>query len=104
MLTSALAFALVLGMLAALVGWTRRAGRRRRTEGRHMQVIESLELSPGRSLHLVQVGGRGIVVSCTAQRCDLLCELETLPAAPAAGAAEDAVCWPALLLSRLRKT
>lgn len=76
---------LVLGTLVALLWWLRRASGRGPASGRHIQVVESISLGPGQSLHLVKLGDRGLLVASTAQRCDLVCEIENVPEpAPAA--------------------
>ncbi len=92
--------ALVLGLLMALLWWLRRATARSAPGGRYIQVLETVDLAPGRSLHLVALSGRGLVVASTAQRCELLCELETLPAAKPAAEAP----WAGVWLARLRKS
>lgn len=80
MLTSIASLALVIGMLAGVLWWLRRLAPRAGT-GRHLRVIESVPLGPGQSLHLVELAGRGLLVASSRDRCELLCEMDTLPAA-----------------------
>ena len=102
--TSIAPLLLVLAMLAGLLWWLRwTAGaqmRRGRASGRHIQVIETVELGPGRCLHLVELGGRGLLVASTSQRCDLLCELDSIPAEKPG---KDPA-WVDSLFSRLKRT
>lgn len=91
--------AIVFGGLGALVWWLRRAAGRNGASGRYIQLVETVELAPGRSLHLVALGGRGLVVASTAQRCELVCELDTLPEERRAEESSWAEAW----LGRLRR-
>lgn len=100
LLASVAPLALVLGLLMAVLWWLRRATARGGGGGRYIQVLETVDLAPGRSLHLVALGGRGLVVASTAQRCELLCELEALPAGKPA--AESS--WTGVWLARLKKS
>ncbi|HZS50387.1 MAG TPA: flagellar biosynthetic protein FliO [Bryobacterales bacterium] len=83
MLNSIAAVALVLAMLAGLLWWLRRlagkGGRLCGSSGRHIRVIESVNLAPGAYLHLIEVSGRALLVSAASQGCELLYELEGLP-------------------------
>ena len=79
MLSAVAPMALVLGLLGGLLWWLRRMARAKQSSGRHLRVIETVELAPGRSLHLIEVGGRGLVVASSAQRCELVAELDSLP-------------------------
>ncbi|MDH7603114.1 MAG: flagellar biosynthetic protein FliO [Armatimonadota bacterium] len=60
-------------------------------EQRAMRVVASLSLGPGRSLHLVEVGSRKLVVGSTATNITMLAELveSDLASAPAAGSGEQ---------------
>lgn len=78
MLTSIASLALVIGILLAVLWWLRRLAPRAGA-GRHIQVIESVALGPGQSLHLVKLAGRGLLVAANRDRCDLICELDELP-------------------------
>ena len=103
LLASIAPLVVVLGMLAALLWWLRRtaagAGARAGARGRYIQLVETVELGPGRCLHLITLGERALVVASTAQRCDLLCELENLPAEKPV----QQTAWTELWLSRLRR-
>ncbi|HYM10973.1 MAG TPA: flagellar biosynthetic protein FliO [Bryobacterales bacterium] len=105
MLTSLLSLGLVLGTLVALLWWVRRmAGRggamagAGSAAGRHLRVIETVDLAPGRSLHLIELGGRGLVVASTPQSCELICELEAVPIEQPA--VEDEPSWLGKLMGR----
>ena len=99
MLLSLAALALVLGMLGGLLWWVRRLSGANQGAGRYIRVVETVALGPGKCLHLVRVGDRGLLVSSTAQRCELLCELET----PAAESTAAAPSWVELFRARLGK-
>ncbi len=101
-LTSVAPLAIVLAMLAGVLWWLRWASRTQggRASGRFIRVVETVELGAGRCLHLIEIGGRGLLVASTSQRCELLSELETLPAEKPI---ED-VSWIEVLRGRLRKT
>lgn len=89
--------AMVFGGLGALLWWLRRAAARSGGSGRYIQLVETVELAPGRSLHLVALGGRGLVVASTAQRCELVCELDSLPDEKRAEEPSWAEAWVARL-------
>jgi len=83
---SIVSMTLVLAGLAGLMWWFRRLAARGPIPGRHIQVLETVALGPGKCLHLVRLGDRGLLLACGPQRCELICELETVPqAGPAAG-------------------
>ena len=71
-----------LGLVALIVGgavlglrwWGRKASSPRSVTG-YLRVIDTMALSSGRTLHLVQLGNRVIVVGATAQQLSLLSEL-----------------------------
>lgn len=71
--------ALVLGVLAVcIVGlrwWSKRASGPRSTTG-YLRIIDTLPIQGGRSVHLVAVGERVIVVGATAQQLSYLAELK----------------------------
>ena len=79
MFASIASLALVIGMLAGVLWWLRRLAPRAGA-GRHLRVIESVSLGPGQSLHLLRLADRGLLVASSRDRCELLCELDTLPA------------------------
>jgi len=69
----------VLGLLGATLYWLRSKGLARfngkgigRSGGRRMQTIERLVLTPQHSLHLVNVGGRILLVAVSPGGCSLL--------------------------------
>jgi flagellar biogenesis protein FliO len=69
----------VLGLLGATLYWLRSKGLARfngtgpgRSGGRRMQTIERLVLTPQHSLHLVNVGGRVLLVAVSPGGCSLL--------------------------------
>ena len=72
--------AVVLCLLGATLWWLRRRGyagmTMGRREGRRLQALERLALGPQHSLHLVRIGRKVAVVSCSPVGCALL---ETLP-------------------------
>lgn len=80
MLSTAVSLTLALALLAGLLWWLRRMAAAGLGRQRHIHVIETVHLGPGKCLHLVELAGRGLLVAATAQRCELLCELENLPA------------------------
>ena len=84
MWASVLPLVVVLGMLAGLLWWARRLAGRAPGGGRHIQVIETVALGPGRSLHLVRLADRALLLACSAKGCELICELEQLPGEPPA--------------------
>ena len=79
MLASIASLALVIGMLAGVLWWLRRLAPRAGA-GKHIRVIESVPLGPGQSLYLVRLADRGLLVAASRDRCELLCELDSLPA------------------------
>jgi flagellar protein FliO/FliZ len=99
MLASAASLALVLALLGGLLWWVRRTRPKGASGGRQMQVVESVALGREQFLHLVRVGERALVVGSTARRCDLICELEALPAEEPAGVPS----WAEVFRARLRK-
>jgi flagellar biogenesis protein FliO len=69
----------VLGLLGATVYWLRGQGIARfngkgavRGGARRMQTIERLPLSPQHSLHLVNIGGRTLLIAVSPGGCSLL--------------------------------
>lgn len=78
MLASIASLGLVIGMLAGVLWWLRRLAPRA-GGGRHIRVIESVALGPGQSLYLVRLADRGLLVAASRDRCELLCELDSLP-------------------------
>ena len=66
----------VLLMLAATLWWLRRKGlarySRRGPRARALESVERLMLSPQHSLHLVRLGGRGLLVAASPAGCALL--------------------------------
>ena len=72
--------AVVLCLLGATLWWLRRRGYAAVTMGRRdarrLQALERLPLGPQHSLHLVRIGRKVAVVSCSPGGCALL---ETLP-------------------------
>ena len=78
MLASIASLVLVIGMLAGVLWWLRRLAPRV-GGGKHIRVIESVPLGPGQSLYLVRLADRGLLVAASRDRCELLCELDSLP-------------------------
>ena len=74
MWTSLLSLAFVFGLLGGVLWFLRRFGAARR-QGRHMSVIESVPLGPGKSLSLVRVAGRCFLVGTTKDQVSTLTEL-----------------------------
>ena len=99
---SILPLVIVLGMLAGVLWWLRWASRGQvgRASGRLIRVVETVDLGAGRCLHLVELGGRGLLLASTSQRCELISELETLPIEKPL---ED-VSWIEVLRARLKRT
>jgi flagellar biogenesis protein FliO len=69
----------VLGLLGATLYWLRGQGIARfggkalaRGATRRMQAIERLPLTPQHSLHLVNVGGRVLLIAVSPQGCSVL--------------------------------
>ena len=79
MLGSIASVALVLGLLAGLLWWLRRVAGGGGAAGRHIRVIETVSLGPNRSLHLVKVGGRGLLIASSPEHCGLISELAEFP-------------------------
>jgi flagellar protein FliO/FliZ len=77
-LNAVLSLAMVFGLMGGLLWWLRRFSARGRGANRHIRVVETVELGPGKCLHLVELAGRGLLVGSTGQRCELLCEVENL--------------------------
>jgi flagellar biogenesis protein FliO len=82
----ALAVLAVLGGLGGTLWWLRRKGlaqfalRTGRTgKGRSMKVVERLILTPQHSLHLVQVGGKTLLIAASPGGCSLLDSLAGPP-------------------------
>lgn len=84
--SSLLLLALVVGALVAVVLATRALGRRGRGAGRSgwLEVLARLPLEPRRSLYVVRVADRTLVLGASEQGLTLLRELEggELPASP----------------------
>lgn len=78
MLASIASLVLVIGMLAGVLWWLRRLAPRAGA-GKHIRVVESVPLGPGQSLHLVRLADRGLLLAASRDRCELLCELDSLP-------------------------
>ena len=70
--------AVVLCLLGVTLWWLRRRGYEAmgRRDGRRLQALERLALGPQHSLHLVRIGRKVAVVSCSPGGCALL---QTLP-------------------------
>lgn len=75
----ALVVVFVLGLLGGTLYWLRGQGIARfngraagRGGARRMQTIERLALSPQHSLHLVNVGGRVLLISVSPAGCSVL--------------------------------
>lgn len=67
---------LVLGAcIAGLRWWSKRAAGPRSTTG-YLRIVDTLPIPGGRSVHLVAVGDRVIVVGATAQQLSFLAELK----------------------------
>jgi flagellar biogenesis protein FliO len=75
----ALVVVFVLGLLGVTLYWLRGQGMARfsgkgigRAAARRMQTIERLPLSPQHSLHLVNVGGRVLLIAISPSGCSVL--------------------------------
>jgi flagellar biosynthetic protein FliO len=69
---------LVIGLLGGVLWWLRRLAPRAGA-GRYIRVVESVPLGQAQSLHLVRVADRGLLVASSRDRCELVCELESIP-------------------------
>lgn len=74
MWTPVVSLAFVFGLLGGVLWFLRRFGAAQR-QGRHMSVIESVPLGPGKSLSLVRVAGRCFLVGTTKDQVSTLAEL-----------------------------
>lgn len=89
-----LSVTVVLLLLGATLWWLRRKGLARygtrAGRGRALQSVERLALGPQHSLHLVRLGGRGLLVSASPTGCALLENFEwsSVESRLAAGAQE----------------
>src|ERR1700691_239569 len=89
-----LAVGAVLLLLAASLWWLRRKGIVRQASGgssKHvLQAVERLALGPQHCMHLVRLGGRGLLVGTSPAGCAVLDSFEwgRLESRPAAGTAE----------------
>ena len=77
----------IAGAVLALRWWGRKASSPRSITG-FVRVIDTMALSNGRTLHLVALGGRVIVVGATTQQLTLLSELSEDESAEVLGEAE----------------
>jgi flagellar biosynthetic protein FliO len=75
----ALVVVFVLGLLGAAIYWLRAQGIARfngkgvgRGGARRMQIVERMALSPQHSLHLVNIGGRVLLIAVSPGGCSLL--------------------------------
>ncbi len=70
--------ALVLALLYAVLWWIRRVNGKSALTGRRpaIQVMQSAQLGPGRTLHLIGVGEKVLLVGATSQQVSLLSEME----------------------------
>ncbi len=71
----------VLGLMGLTLWWLRRSGwsgapQRRRPGSRKLEAVDRLPLGPQHTLHLVRVGGRGVLLACSPSSCLLV---ESLP-------------------------
>ena len=96
-MTDLAALAVVFGILGFLWFLTRRAGV---GTGGRLRSLETLSLAPGRTLTVVRVGQRRLLLATTAQSVTQLAELdpaewpaETTPAAVGASALEPIQRW-----------
>ncbi|MGE5620314.1 MAG: flagellar biosynthetic protein FliO [Sphingomonadaceae bacterium] len=71
---TAMVLALLYGVLWLFRRYYGKAGVVRR--GPSILVVQSAQLGPGRSLHLIGVGGRVLLVGSTSQQVSLLAELD----------------------------
>ena len=64
----------VLLLLAATLWWLRRKGLNLRPArgGRTLETVERVALAPQHSLHLVRLGGRGLLIAVSPSGCALL--------------------------------
>jgi len=86
------ALAAVLGLLGGLLWLLRRRGLAGirplgRARNRRLECVERLALGPQHAIHLVRLGGRGLLVASSPSGCALL---ESFPWAEAGGAPEAA--------------
>ena len=68
------ALALVFGLLGGLLLLVRKLSGVASANGRHLKVIETATLSPGRTVALVQVAGRCLLLGSTGERIERLAE------------------------------
>ncbi|MCC6858219.1 MAG: FliO/MopB family protein [Bryobacterales bacterium] len=91
MLGPLLSIGFVFALLGAAIWLLRRnglAGRASRGRGHFLELVESRPLSPGHTLHLVRIAGRGVVVATCGSGCALI---ESRPWRELAGATEDSI-------------
>ena len=74
MLSSLLALIFVLGLLGGALVILRRWGRPA-AKGHHLEVVETVTLGPGKSLSMVAVGPRRLLLAATNDRITLVGEL-----------------------------
>ena len=80
---------LVLGAVA-LVVVKKVLPRLRTTTGKSISVVETVYLAPRQTLHLLQVGGRRLLVGCTREGISMLADLgEAVPDEPSAPAENE---------------
>ena len=74
-----LAVSIVMALLAGLLVWLRRRGMARfriglpgRQAARSLEALERLPLTPHHSLHVVRMGGRGLLIGVSPSGCSVL--------------------------------
>lgn len=95
------ALALVFGLLAGLLLIVRKLAGAPSAGGKHIKVIETTTLGPGRTVTLVQVAGRCLLLGTTGERIERLTEFATgeLPVVEEGDAGSAKSRW-----GRLRRT
>jgi flagellar biosynthetic protein FliO len=95
-LTSSLLVLLVVCALAGLVLWLRGRGGGGVRGARYLEVLDQAQLAPRRSLHVVEVAGKTLLLGASENGLALICELD--------GALLQPVSAPPSLVSLLRST
>ena len=95
------ALVLVFGLLGGLLIVVRKLAGAPAGRGRHIKIVETRTLSSGRSLTLVQVAGRCLLLGATGERIERLAEFSAgeLPAVEEGDAGSARSRW-----GRLRRT
>lgn len=96
---------LVIGVIWAAVyamrWYTRRAGGERGSAARALDIVETRSLGPNRTLHLVRIGGRAVLIGVTPERINALLEINDPEVLDSLGPAADGPSRPATAFSAL---